>query len=114
MSKKHPIFRRQETHRYVRVGESYRRPKGIHSKMRHKFKGNLPLVEIGYRSPNVTRYMHPSGLMETLVHNLDELSKVGKTAVRIAAIGRKKALAITNKAKEMGLKILNPVKEEKK
>lgn len=110
-------FRKQEACRYKRVGEGYRRPRGFHSKMREHRKGNLPLAEVGYRAPSSTRGMHPSGLMEILVHNLDELLKVPKGfAVRIASgVGIRKKIKIAEKAKDLGLKILNvPRKTEKK
>ena len=110
-------FRKQEACRYKRVGEGYRRPRGFHSKMREHRKGNLPLAEVGYRAPSSTRGMHPSGLMEILVHNLGELLKVPKGfAVRIASgVGIRKKNKIAEKAKGLGLKILNvPRKMEKK
>jgi large subunit ribosomal protein L32e len=39
VKKRKPEFRRQESWRYKRVGESWRRPKGLDSKMRKEVKG---------------------------------------------------------------------------
>ena len=47
---KKPRFRRQESWRYKRVGDTWRRPHGIDSKMRKKVKGWPPSPCPGYRS----------------------------------------------------------------
>jgi len=112
---KKPDFRRQEGWRYKRLKESWRRPRGIDSKMRNKFKGWPKTVEIGYRGPREARGLHPSGYIEILVHNVDEVDKVDpKTqAIRIAhTVGAKKQVEISAKAIKRGIHILNP-KEEK-
>ena len=58
---KKPKFRRQESWRYKRIDESWRRPRGIDSKMRMKVKGWPPSPNIGYRTPREIRNLHPSG-----------------------------------------------------
>ena len=64
---KRPDFKRQESWRYKRVKENWRRPRGIDSKMRKKVKGWPRSAEVGYRSPKETRGLHPSGYEEVLV-----------------------------------------------
>ena len=57
------------------------------------------------------RGLHPSGYEEVLVYNVKDLEKVDKErqAIRIAScVGMKKRLAIEEKARELGIKILNP------
>ena len=108
---KKPVFRRQESWRYKRVEESWRRPRGIDSKMRRKVKGWPRSVEVGYRSPKKTRGLHPSGYAEALVYNIDDVEKVSpKTQViRIAgAVGARKRVEISARAEERGIHILNP------
>jgi large subunit ribosomal protein L32e len=108
---KKPVFRRQESWRYKRVKESWRRPRGIDSKMRKKVKGWPRSVEVGYRSPKKTRGLHPSGYAEALVYNIDDVEKVSpKTQViRIAgAVGARKRVEISARAEERGIHILNP------
>ena len=107
--KRKPHFIRQESWRYKRVGVSWRRPRGIDSKMRVKKKGRPKSVEVGYRSPKIVRGFHPIGLEEKLVHNVEDLKDVAQDqVVRIGhTVGLLKRLKITEKAKELGLHVVN-------
>lgn len=113
---KKPKFIRQESWRYKRLDSSWRRPKGKSSKMRLSKKGWPPIVSIGYGLPKSIKSLHPSGLKEVLVFNPKELEKVNpeKEAVRIGhTVGKRKRLQIIEKAKELGIKILNPIATKK-
>lgn len=113
---KKPKFRRQESWRYKRVSQVWRKPDGIDSKMRAKKKGWPKSAEIGYRGPRKTRYVHPSGFKEVLVRNVDDLAEVDPQiqAVRIAhTVGLKKRAEISVRAGEKGIRLLNPLPEEK-
>ena len=110
MKKREPDFIRQESWRYVRVKENWRRPRGIDSKMRLKKKGRPPLPNIGYRVPKIVRGRHPSGFIEVLVHNVKELEGIDpkKYAIRIAStVGRRKRIEIIKMADKLGIKVLN-------
>ncbi len=115
MNRKRPKFRRQEGFRYRRLGDSWRKPKGKHSKMR-KHKGyRPPVVDSGYRGPKKVRGLHPSGFREILVHNPDELDNVNPDfeAVRIASrVGVRKRINIEKRAEELGIRVLNPMHRE--
>ncbi|MGH9878979.1 MAG: 50S ribosomal protein L32e [Nitrososphaerales archaeon] len=106
-----PSFVREESWRYKRVRESWRKPRGIDSHMRKRKKGWPKLVKIGYRGPKAARYLHPSGYHDILVHNVAELSKLDqkRDAARIASsVGKKKRKEIAGKARTMKIKVLNP------
>jgi len=106
-----PEFVRQESWRYKRVKESWRKPKGIDSHMRLQIKGWPPIVKVGYRGPKAARYLHPSGYRDILIHNIKELAMLdpSKDAARIAStVGARKRALILQKAKELGIKVLNP------
>ncbi|HEW93679.1 MAG TPA: 50S ribosomal protein L32e [Thermoprotei archaeon] len=110
MKKREPDFIRQESWRYVRVKESWRRPRGIDSKMRLKKKGRPPIPNIGYRVPKIVRGRHPSGFIEVLVHNVKELEDIDpkRYAIRIAStVGRRKRIEIIKMADKLGIKVLN-------
>lgn len=110
ISRRRPAFKRQEWFRYVKLGESWRRPKGIHSKMRRNLKRRPPVVDIGFRGPKEVRGLHPSGFEEVFIYNVDGLENVNsKTqAVRIGGtVGTKKRIIIQDKAKELGIRVLN-------
>jgi len=111
IDEKRPEFVRQESWRYKRLNENWRKPKGIDSKMRLSVEGWPKIVKVGYRGPKITRGLHPSGYKDILVHNTDELKGLNpKTdAARLASkLGAKKRAELIEKAKEMGIKVLNP------
>jgi len=108
---KKPKFRRQESWRYKRVKENWRKPCGIDSKMRKKVKGWPRSPEAGYRSPKEIRGLHPSGYEEIQVQTVDDLNKIDpqRQAIRIArTVGAKKRVEISARAEERGIHILNP------
>jgi len=115
MKRKKPKFQRHPKLKRVETG--WRKPKGLDNKMRKKLKGKGKMPSIGYGSSKKTRFLHPSGLSEVLVMNPNELEKINpeKECVRIQrTVGKRKKMDITKKAKEMGIKVLNPYKVEKK
>ena len=108
---KKPDFKRQESWRYKRVGKSWRRPRGLDSKMRKRVKGWPKSVAVGYRGPKEARGLHPSGYVEVLVRNVDDISGVDPEtqAVRIAhTVGERKKVEILARAGDMGIYVLNP------
>ncbi|RLI06767.1 50S ribosomal protein L32e [Candidatus Bathyarchaeota archaeon] len=115
IASKRPRFRRQESWRYVRIKESWRRPRGIDSKMRLKKKGWPPSPSVGYRGPKAVRGLHPSGYEEVLVYNVGDLATIDPEtqAIRIAGtVGARKRATILAEAEKRGIKVLNPGFEE--
>lgn len=107
---KTPEFQRQESWRYVRIHDPWRKPKGVDSHMRLSIKGWPALVKIGYRGPSEARGLHPSGYRDVLVHNKSELEALSKDydAARLAAtVGRRKKIELAIRAKELGIRVLN-------
>ncbi|MFP4045473.1 MAG: 50S ribosomal protein L32e [Candidatus Aenigmatarchaeota archaeon] len=105
MSKKK--FKRQN-HSLDRLGDSWRKPRGRHSKLRLNRKGRGKKPSPGYGSEH--KGMHPSGYYEKLVHNPDELDDIDKEeeAARIAStVGKRKRKLIREKAEKEDIKILN-------
>jgi large subunit ribosomal protein L32e len=106
---KKPKFQRQESWRYKRIETTWRRPKGLDSKMRIKKKGWPKSVEIGYRSPRSIRGLHPSGFEEVMIYNVTDLEKInlGNVARIGHTVGMKKRSKIIERAKELKIRILN-------
>lgn len=121
VSSKRPKFIRQESWRYDRLAENWRKPKGKDNKMRKQKAGHPDIVKIGYRGPKAARGLHPSGYNDIIVHNVNELAGLDpkKDAIRLGrTVGMRKRKDIVEEATKMGLKMLNagklaPKKEAK-
>jgi large subunit ribosomal protein L32e len=105
---KKPEFNRHDSHKKKKLSTSWRKPRGLHNKLRQQVAAKGRLVRPGFGSPKAVREYHPCGLREVLVNNVKELEGAQGCAVRIASsVGMKKRLEIQNKASEIGLKVLN-------
>jgi large subunit ribosomal protein L32e len=113
ISEARPKFVRQESWRYDRLAENWRKPKGKDNKMRKQFSGVPPIVKIGYRGPKAARGLHPSGFIDHIVFNVNDLAGLDakKDAARLAhTVGTRKRKEILAKAANLGIKVLNPGK----
>jgi large subunit ribosomal protein L32e len=111
---KKPTFKQTDSHKKKKLADHWRRPDGIHNKTRYGKHGKCPLVQAGYGSPAAVRGLHPSGFEEILVNNVKDLGsiRIDRQAARIArTVGTKKRSNIEDKAAELGLKILNPMRK---
>ncbi len=107
---KKPKFRRQEWFRYKRVGEEWRKPRGIHSKTRRHFKYRQNVASIGFSSPKEARGLHPSGFMEVMVFNTKDLESINPDlqAARIGhSVGIRSRIDIEERAQVLGIRVLN-------
>jgi|TARA_B100001964_G_scaffold244189_1_gene324663 large subunit ribosomal protein L32e len=103
-------FQRGEASRYKKLSKRWRKPRGIHSKMRKHKKGKRVSPCIGFRTKGALRGLHPSGYKEILTYNSKSLETIDKDvyAIRIAAVvGKRKREEILKKSKKLQLKVLN-------
>ncbi len=107
---KKPLFIRQDTHKRKRLDLKWRKPKGIHSKIRHHFKGRRKMPSPGYGSPRKVKGMHASGLKIMNVVSAEGFKEIKKEKEGIIipkSIGFKKRLQILKRAKDLGISVLN-------
>jgi large subunit ribosomal protein L32e len=106
-----PSFVRQESWRYTRLSENWRRPRGKDSKMRLSVKGWPKTVNIGYGTPRRSRGLHPSGLRPILISSRRDLEKAGspngKILVFSSRLGRRLREALAKEASSKGFIIAN-------
>jgi large subunit ribosomal protein L32e len=106
-----PEFHRLDAHKKKKLKLSWRKPKGHHSQLRRQRKAKGSLVKVGFGSPAAVRGLHASGYEEVLVHRPEDVRGITKTqAIRIGGtVGRKKQVEIEKAAKELNIKVLNPL-----
>lgn len=99
-------FKSQDHFRYKKLGKRWRRPVGWQSKLRLKKGGAGRKVSVGYGS------FKEGELDEViLVDSINDVIAAKGRPVRIASgVGAKKTLAISQKAKELGSRIVNAKK----
>ncbi|OZJ02453.1 60S ribosomal protein L32 [Bifiguratus adelaidae] len=105
-------FKRHQSDRFMRVPESWRKPKGIDSKVRRRFKGTAPMPKIGYGSNKTTRHMLPNGFRKFVVSNLKDLEILlmhnRSFAAEIAHnVSSKNRIAIVERAAQLNVKVTN-------
>merc|ERR1712017_16338 len=98
--------------RVKRFKNSWRRPKGIDSVVRRKFRGKILMPNIGYGSNKKTRHLLPSGFKKFVVHNVSELELLmmhnGEYAAEVAHdVSLKTRTAINARADELDIKVVN-------
>merc|ERR1739841_245398 len=105
-------FKRHFSDRFDRVDESWRRPKGIDSSVRRKFRGKTLMPNIGYGSNKKTKHMLKNGFKKFLVHNVSELELLMMHNTTYAAevahdVSIKTRTAIKERAEQLDIKVLN-------
>ncbi|KAJ1564184.1 60S ribosomal protein L32 [Nowakowskiella sp. JEL0078] len=105
-------FVRHQSDRYKKVGESWRKPKGIDNRVRRRFKGQIAMPKIGYGTASNARGLLPSGFKKFTVSNVAELELLLMHnriyAAEIAHnVSARKRVAITERAQQLNVKITN-------
>ncbi len=112
-------FKSQDYKRFKKLGIRWRRPVGRHSKLKINKGGSGIVPRIGYRSPNAVRFMAKitdakgTSLVKThLVHSINELEKIpkGEHVVLASSIGKRKIILLAEKARQLGLSVVNSQK----
>ena len=116
---KKPEFLIQDFHKRKELPRKWRKPKGLHSKMRLRKKGHPKNVEIGYSSPKLVRNLDRRGMQRILVSNPKEISSLDKEKQSILirhGVGARMRIEILRIAGEKGIRVINSSieKENKK
>lgn len=103
-----PDFKRQDF-QLKKLKLKWRRPKGIHSKLRLNKAGHMKKPSPGFSSPKKVRNLHPTGFKVKLINNINDLNTLEKNEAILlsSALGKKKRVNILKKAKELKKAVLN-------
>jgi large subunit ribosomal protein L32e len=99
--KKKPNFIRQDTNKQKNLGNKWRKPRGLHSKLRLNKKGHAKTPSQGYRGPRSLRVKDVKR-----VFNVNELEDVKKIIIA-STVGLRKKVEIVKQAQEKGIEIIN-------
>ena len=106
-----------------KLKSSYRKPRGIDCVMRRQFRGNKPMVKVGYGNNKKYRDILPNGFKKLLIRNEQDIELLlmnnrtycGELAANLSAPKRKK---IAERAAQLNVRLTNykgkMVTEEKK
>ena len=91
---------------------NWRRPRGIDCRVRRQYKGNKPLVKVGYGQNKNTKYYLPNGFKKFLIKCEKDLELLlmnnrvfaGELAKNLSSQTRAK---IVKRAKELNVKLTN-------
>jgi len=94
------------------VGMSWRKPIGIDSPVRRRYKGQIPMPNKGYGSNRLTKYIHPDGFKHFPINSVQDLYMLvmqnRKYAAVIASnVGAKTRKAIVARADQLNVCVLN-------
>ena len=105
-----PVFVRQDAHKKAKLGWKWRKPKGMHSKMRLHKRGKRRCVQIGWGSPKKVINFDKSGLRIKMVSSIKDMDAVIKNEEGIIIskrVGMRKKIGLLKKAQEKELAVLN-------
>lgn len=108
-------FLRYEWFKCKKLGLKWRRPVGLHSKVRQGRKGKPPQVNAGFGHA-VAERGKINGYVPVVVQNVADLERVDtkkQVAVLASALGMQAAIEMAVKAKQLGVTILNTEKLER-
>ncbi|MBS3146140.1 hypothetical protein J4471_00405 [Candidatus Woesearchaeota archaeon] len=104
-----PHFVRRN-YRKLKLRDTWRKPRGLHNKLRLKRKGHIKNPSIGYRSPASIRYMDKNGLIPILISNIHDVNKLdpNKNSLIISStVGIKNKIKLLEKVAQLDFRILN-------
>ncbi|KAM8928996.1 large ribosomal subunit protein eL32-like [Lycaon pictus] len=98
--------------RYVKIKCNWWKPRGIDG-VRRRFKGQILMPNIGYRSNKKTKHMLPSGFWKFLVHKVKELEVLMMCNKSYCAeiahnVSSKNHKAVVERAAQLAIRVTSP------
>lgn len=105
-------FTRHKCEAFKQIGTSWRKPRGIDSPIRRRYKGQKAMPNKGYGSDRTTKFITPSGFKNFPINNVQDLYMLVMQNRKYAAlishtVGAKTRKAIVRKAQELDIRLAN-------
>ena len=112
VKKRTKTFERHHYQRFKKLGNTWRKSKGIDSRVRRRFKGTIPQPSIGYGSDKATRNLLPNGFYKFVVNNPKELEMLmmhnRKYCAEVAhSVSSRVRKLIVERANQLNIKVTN-------
>lgn len=112
VKKRSKKFTRHQCELFKQIGTSWRKPRGIDSPIRRRFKGQKAMPNKGYGSDRTTKFVHPDGFKHFMINSPQDLHMLimqnrKYAAVISAKVGAKTRKAIVRKAHELDVRLTN-------
>ena len=107
---KKPGFKRQEGFKHAKLKDTWRKPKGRHSKQRRREKARGKVVSIGFGSPSDVKGINRLGYREVIVSSPVDLEKMNpreEMMVIASAVGKRKREELIKLAAEKKVHVAN-------
>ncbi len=107
---KKPHFLRQDFNKQNCLAQVWRKPRGLHSKVRKSKRGKPARVQQGYGSPREVKGMDPFGFRPILVSTPAQLETIDakkESVIVSSTVGKKKRVEILKLAMQKNIKLLN-------
>ena len=108
---KKPKYSRQDSHKKPKLGDKWRKPKGIQSKMRLHKRGYKRSPEVGFGSPRAVKGLSRDGYEAISISSIEDIKKITdvkkQAAVIASSVGKRKRLDIISALSDQKIKILN-------
>ena len=116
LKRRQPTFRRQQAAIRKKLKDGWRKPRGLHSKMKDGIKGHPKSRRMGYRTPVAVRGMTAKGLIPVRIERPEGLAGLDpKThAIVLGKIGGRKKVLVIEQAVQAGFTLVNASAEKGK